>query len=142
MLTRYSKIITIPAAAIDGNGHVNNVVYVQWMQDIAVEHYTALGGMAAQRSFGTWFVRRHEVEYLLPGKLGEQIEVRTWVENLQRVRSTRKYEFVRLADGKSLARGETEWVFVGQDTGKPVAIPAEVRAVFRPLGGEEAAAVA
>jgi len=44
----YSKIITIPEAAIDENGHVNNVVYVQWMQDIAVEHYATIGGIQAQ----------------------------------------------------------------------------------------------
>ncbi|MDL1918316.1 hypothetical protein FBQ83_03205, partial [Chloroflexi bacterium CFX5] len=44
----YAKIITIPPSAIDENGHVNNVVYVQWMQDIAVEHYASLGGIEAQ----------------------------------------------------------------------------------------------
>ena len=44
----YSKTITVPHNAIDENGHVNNVVYVQWMQDIAVEHYSSIGGIEAQ----------------------------------------------------------------------------------------------
>ena len=44
----YSKTITIPNEVIDENGHVNNVVYVQWMQDIAVEHYSSIGGIQAQ----------------------------------------------------------------------------------------------
>ncbi|HSM71304.1 MAG TPA: hypothetical protein VK851_07155 [Anaerolineales bacterium] len=44
----YTKTIVIPKEAIDKNGHVNNVSYVQWMQDIAVEHYASIGGVEAQ----------------------------------------------------------------------------------------------
>ena len=44
----YTKTISIPKSAIDENGHVNNVTYVQWMQDIAVEHYASIGGVKAQ----------------------------------------------------------------------------------------------
>jgi acyl-CoA thioester hydrolase len=129
----YRKTIRIPASAIDGNGHANNVAYVQWMQDIAVEHYESLGGIAAQnKSGGTWFIRGHRVEYLLPAAADEEIEIRTWVDNLQRVRSLRKYEFARKADGKILVKGETDWVFVDAQSGKPLAIPPEVRDVFQP----------
>src|SRR5512134_1809681 len=126
----YSKIISIPQSAIDENGHVNNVTYVQWMQDIAVEHYSALGGVAAQGPDATWVVREHKIEYLLPAFAGEGIEVKTWVENVRRVRSLRKYEFVRKSDGKVLVRGETDWVFVELKTGIPRAIPEEVSRVF------------
>jgi acyl-CoA thioester hydrolase len=126
----YSKTITIPSSAIDENGHVNNVVYVQWMQDIAVEHYASLGGVEAQGSDSTWVVRQHSIEYLLPAFAGEEIEVRTWVENIRKVRSLRKYEFVRKSDGKVLVKGETDWVFVDVKTGSPMAIPIEVAGVF------------
>jgi acyl-CoA thioester hydrolase len=126
----YSKTITIPASAIDENGHVNNVVYVQWMQDIAVEHYASLGGIAAQGNESTWVVREHKIEYLLPAFVGEEIEIHTWVENIRRVRSLRKYEFVRKAGGKVLVRGETDWVFVDIRTGAPMPIPQEVVKVF------------
>jgi len=126
----YSKTITVPLSSIDENGHVNNVAYLQWMQEIAVEHYAALGGSEAQKPFGTWFVREHRIEYFLPTFAGEEIQVRTWVENIRRVRSLRKYEFVRKHDGKILAKGETDWVFVDTKTGKPVAIPDQIRAVF------------
>ena len=128
----YSKSITIPAAVIDENGHANNVAYLQWMQDIAVEHYATLGGPEAQKPFGTWFVREHKLEYLLPAFAGEEVEVRTWVENIRRVRSLRKYEFVRQRDGKLLVKGETDWVFVDAASGKPLAIPEIVRAVLHP----------
>ena len=76
----YSKTITVPSAVIDGNVHVNNVVYVQWMQDIAVEHYASIGGIEAQGPDATWVVREHRVEYLLPAFAGEQIEIRQGAE--------------------------------------------------------------
>ena len=127
----YSKSLRIPASAIDENGHVNNVAYVQWMQDIAVEHYEAIGGVNPMQLIGaTWVVREHKIEYLLPAFANEEIEIRTWVENVRRVRSLRKYEFLRKADGKTLVRGETDWVFVDAKTGMPRAIPEEVFKVF------------
>jgi acyl-CoA thioester hydrolase len=126
----YTKTITIPASAIDENGHVNNVTYVQWMQDIAVEHYASIGGIAAQGPDSTWVIRKHSIEYFLPAFEGEEIEVRTWVENLRKVRSLRMYEFVRKSDGKVLVKGESDWVFVDMKTGMPKPIPVEVERIF------------
>jgi acyl-CoA thioester hydrolase len=126
----YSKTFIIPEAAIDENGHVNNVTYVQWMQDIAVEHYASIGGIQVQGPDATWVVRTHKVEYFLPAFLGEEIEIRTWVETIQRVRSLRMYEFVRVADGKTLVKGETDWVFVDTKSGRPLAIPDGVKNIF------------
>lgn len=128
----YSKAITIPYSAIDENGHVNNVVYVQWMQDIAIEHYASIGGVEAQGPDATWVIRKHSIEYFLPAFEGEEIEVRTWVEDLRKVRSLRMYEFVRKSDGKTLVKGESDWVFMDMKTGRPKAIPAEVENIFKP----------
>jgi len=126
----YSKPFVIPNTSIDENGHVNNVAYVQWMQDIAVEHYSSIGGIEAQGVEATWVVREHRIEYFLPAFAGEEIEIKTWVENVRRVRSLRKYEFVRKSDGRTLVKGETDWVFVDLKTGTPRAIPQEVSKVF------------
>jgi acyl-CoA thioester hydrolase len=126
----YSKFFSIPQSAIDENGHVNNVAYVQWMQDIAVEHYSSIGGVEAQGYDATWVVREHRIEYLQPAYAGEEIEVKTWVENIRRVRSLRKYEFVRKSDSKVLVKGETDWVFVDTKTGRPLPIPEKVSQVF------------
>jgi len=127
----YTKTFIIPENAIDENGHVNNVAYVQWMQDIAVEHYESIGGTRPTQLVGaTWVVREHRIEYLLPAFAGEAIEIKTWVENIRRVRSLRKYEFMRIADKKTLVKGETDWVFVDVQTGAPRAIPNEVFNVF------------
>ena len=128
----YSKTIHIPESAIDENGHVNNVTYVQWMQDIAVEHYASIGGIEAQGADSTWVVREHKIEYFLPAFLNEEIEIKTWVENIRRVRSLRKYEFTRTSDGKTLVKGETDWVFVDVKTGSPRAVSEAVTKVFNP----------
>lgn len=127
----YSKEITIPKDVIDGNGHVNNVAYIQWMQDIAVEHYAHIGGIEAQGPGATWVVREHKVEYLFPAFKGEEIQMRTWVENIRRVRSLRKYEFVRKSDNKILVKGKTDWVFVDIKTGSPRAVPEKVIKIFQ-----------
>ena len=128
----YSKTITNPESIIDENGHVNNVAYVQWMQDIAIEHYSSIGGISPTQHIGaTWVARSHLIEYLSPAFANEEIEVRTWIENARRVRSLRKYEFVRKSDGKLLVKGETDWVFVDVKTGSPRSIPEEVMSIFK-----------
>lgn len=125
MIYRYR--ITIPQDAIDGNGHVNNVAYVQWMQDAAVRHFEELGGAAHTVHMGaTWVVRSHRIEYLAPAFAGEEIEIRTWVANVRKVRSLRRYEFARIVDDRLLVRGETEWVFVDARDGRPILIPAQI----------------
>jgi acyl-CoA thioester hydrolase len=132
----YSKTIIIPLTAIDENGHVNNVAYVKWMQDIAVEHYSSIGGGEIQGPDATWVVREHKIEYLFPAFAGEEMEIRTWVENIRRVRSLRKYEFLRKSDGKTLVRGETDWVFVDLKTGAPRAVPDHILNIFTSLPRE------
>ncbi len=127
----YRDEFTVPETAIDGNGHVNNVAYVQWMQDIAIAHFAATGGVGLMHDMGgTWVARSHHIEYLRPAFAGDRIEASTWVANLRRVRSLRRYEFTRVSDGKTLARGETDWVFVDAVSGRPCTIPEEIRRVF------------
>lgn len=128
----------IPPDAIDGNGHVNNVRFVQWMQDIAIAHAAHNGGTAAaQAAGGTWFARSHRIDYLAQAFQDDRLVVQTWVVDFQRARSRRRFRFLRAQDGAVLARAETEWVFVDAVTGRPRAIPAEVAVCFDPVGEEE-----
>lgn len=130
----FRHVFVVSKDAEDANGHVNNVVYVQWMQDVAIMHSDSVGGSAAMRASGcTWVVRSHKVEYLSPAYAGDRIEASTWVANVQRARSLRQYRFVRTSDAKLLAQGETEWVFVNAETGRPAAIPESVRHCYVPV---------
>ena len=127
----YPFEFTIPEDAVDENGHVNNVNFVQWMQDAAVRHYEAMRGRQITIDLGaTWVVRSHKVEYLRPAFAGERIRVLTWVVNMRRVRSLRRYQFFRVEDKQLLVRGETDWVFVDASNGSIRAIPPEVADLF------------
>ena len=135
----YSYEFTVPPDALDENGHVNNVRYVQWMQEAAVRHYESLGGIPLTQAIGaTWVVRSHNIEYLRPAFAGDRIEVNTWVVNIRRVRSLRRYRFIRMADGKLLVKGETNWVFVDAKTGVPRLVAAEIIRIFPLLPDEKA----
>lgn len=123
--------VTADEASIDANGHVNNVVFVQWMQDVAILHWESRGGGPMQQREGaTWVARSHHIEYLRPAQLGDRITIRTWVADVRRVRSQRRYEFLRATDSRLLARGETDWVFVDAASGRPRTIPAEFMQQF------------
>ena len=122
----------VHAEEIDPLGHANNVSFVQWMQDAAIAHSTAQGWpMSRYREIGmAWVVRRHTVEYLLPALEGDRIVVRTWVADMQRVTSLRKYEIVRPSDAALLVRAETNWAFVRMSDLKLMRIPEAVRESF------------
>lgn len=131
MTNAYSHCLSVSDEVLDVNGHVSNVQYVQWMQDAAVGHSDTVGCTRLTESVGaTWVVRSHKVEYLRPAFAGERIDVLTWVSDFRKVRSLRKYRFSRVSDGAVLAEGETNWVFVDAETGRPRVIPAEIRVVF------------
>jgi acyl-CoA thioester hydrolase len=127
----FQEEIIVPPSAIDGNGHVNNVVFLQWMQDIAIRHFDSAGCSEAMRAANaTWVVRSHTIEYLAPAFVGDKLQVSTWVVNFSRVRSLRRYQFTHIADGKLLVRGETDWVFVNAGTGRPISIPESIEHAF------------
>jgi len=127
----YQYKLTVPKEAEDMNGHVNNVEYLRWMQDAALLHSSAQGGTAATKAAqATWVVRTHQIEYFRPAFAGEQIVVLTWVANVRRVQTLRKYKVIRPADKALLAEGETQWVFVDAQSGKLKSIPKEVKALY------------
>ncbi len=116
----------------DGQGHANNVLYVQWMQDAAIAHSSAVG-LTPERyaEMGTgWVVRRHVIEYLRPAPLGCAVEVHTWVSSFRGAGSRRCYRFLRADTGEELARAATDWVYLDTARGRPVRIPLEVARRF------------
>ena len=134
----YRLNLKVPAEVVDGNGHVNNVAYVQWMQDAAISHSRASGCAQATEAIGaTWVARTHHVEYLRPAFAGDTVTVLTWVSDFRKVRSLRKYKFIRAADSTVLAQTETDWVFVDAKTGRPMAIPDEIKNAFEIVTKEQ-----
>jgi acyl-CoA thioester hydrolase len=114
---------------IDVLGHVNNVTYLRWVQDVAVAHWTALAPAADLEKL-VWVVVRHEIDYKQPARLGDRIIARTWVGNATRVRFERYTELLRGSDRAVLAKALTLWCPLDRSTGKPASVSAEVRARF------------
>jgi acyl-CoA thioester hydrolase len=123
---------TVSEDAIDVNHHVNNLEYLRWMQDIAVEHSAARGWPLAryQATRTAWVVRSHSIEYLRPAFAGDLLSLLTWVADLRPRSSLRKYLVWRASDRQILAQAETLWVFVDVGTGRARAIPEELRSSF------------
>ena len=129
----------VPEDAIDGNAHVNNVAYVQWMQDVAILHSSHQGGTIEKYAAlgSSWIVRSHQIEYLAPAFSGDEIEALTWVSDMRRVSSLRKYQFRRASDQTLLARAETRWVYVDAKTGRPIPIHKEIQNAFELVSRDE-----
>ena len=123
--------MTVPVLPddIDEQNHVNNTVYLRWVQDVATAHWRAIAGRQAQDTIG-WVVLRHEIDYKMPSTLGDEIVLRTWVGKATRVTFERFTEIRRKNDGQLLSQARTLWCPVNTQTGRPVRVSAEVRAQF------------
>jgi acyl-CoA thioester hydrolase len=117
---------------LDELNHVNNLQYLRWTLKTAGAHSKQVGWPSDRyRQSGTgWIVRSHKITYKVPAQLGDEISIRTWLEELDRVSALRKYEIVRVSDARICAIAETRWVFVDLKTLKLIAIPDDVRTAF------------
>lgn len=115
---------------IDPQGHVNNVAYFAWMQNAAIAHSTAQGWSPEgyRQQNWAWVVRSHFIEYRRPAFAGDRITLKTWVADMNRFTSLRKYEMYR--NESLIARAETNWAFVHTPTARLLAIPVEVAQAF------------
>jgi acyl-CoA thioester hydrolase len=131
MPARYEHALTVTDDDLDRQGHVNNVVYIRWMQDAAMAHSAEQGWpLSRYREAGfVWVVRSHYIEYRVPAFAGDAVIVHTWVADMQKVSSRRKFE-IRRADGTLLARAETIWAFVRTSDQRLLRIPDEVAGAF------------
>src|SRR5947209_3222715 len=104
---------------LDDLGHANNISYLKWMQSAALAHSAAQGWpVEAYRELGQgWVVRSHQIEYLASAQLGDPIVVRTFVANVKKVTSLRRFIMSRSTDSVVLARAATDWAFVEYATG-------------------------
>ena len=125
----FEMTLTALPEHIDELGHVNNAVWVQWMEQVAVAHWRSVADPAHQEGY-FWVVVRHEIDYLRPAFEGERITARTWAgEKPQGARYDRHMEFVG-EDGKPRVRALSWWAIIDKALGRPIRVPAEVVAPF------------
>jgi len=128
------RVFTIPLLVgpqdIDTLRHVNNVVYLRWVGEVAGAHWRAQAPPDAVERLA-WVVTRHEIDYLVPAFDGETLEARTWVDDWTGVTSIRQVEILRPGDGTLLCRCRTTWAALDRTTGRPARIRPDVIAAFQ-----------
>ena len=125
----FEMALTAGAGDIDELGHVNNAVWVQWIQKVAVAHWHSVADAAHHDSY-VWVVVRHEIDYLRAALPGETVTARTWVGDAPRgARFDRHMEFVG-TDGRTRVRAVTQWAILDRASGRPLRVPPEVIAPF------------
>lgn len=126
MTTDFQRTFTAGHEDIDVLGHVNNAVWVRWIQDMATAHWTAMSAPADNAAYH-WVVVRHEIDYLGNAGLGETIVARTWVDPAgpKGARFDRYVEFSG-QDGKIKVRAKTTWAIIDRKAGRVVRVPQSV----------------
>ncbi|WP_421787758.1 acyl-CoA thioesterase [Hyphobacterium sp.] len=123
---------TVVDADIDFMGHVNNLVYLRWAAGMAERHWNTVAPpeMAAA---GLWVVLRHEIDYHRELKLGDEVEMRTWVDEPKGLRFPRHVDIRKSGADKPSAKVLTTWTYIDANTRRPSRLPAEARALFFPV---------
>ncbi|RZI85623.1 MAG: acyl-CoA thioesterase [Rubrivivax sp.] len=119
--------VSVEDAHIDLMRHTNNVVYLQWLEDVAWAHSAALGlGPEQYQACGHGLVvRQHELTYLAPTHLGDEVWLGTWITQIDKLSLHRQFQFIRARDGVTVLRARTHYVCVDMAEGRLKRMPPE-----------------
>lgn len=125
----YTNHRTVTKEHLDDLHHVNNVIYVQWIQDIAKEHWEVRATDQLKKDF-IWVVIRHEIDYKKQAFLGDEILVETYVGETTFVTSERFVNIKNARTGDLLVAAKSMWCLLDADSKRPTKITEELRSVF------------
>lgn len=125
----FEQNLRVTEAHLDELQHVNNVQYLQWVQDIAGAHWQSLIANKTE-TFGLWVVRSHHIEYKRQAKLGDQLRAVTHVELTEGFLSERIVRFYLEDTTTLVAQCSTQWCYLDPTTHKLLRIPAHIHALF------------
>ncbi|WP_075342329.1 acyl-CoA thioesterase [Tenacibaculum agarivorans] len=125
----FSTTRTVVSSEIDDLDHVNNVVYLQWVQDIATLHWQHLTKNSDAKDL-IWVVLRHEIDYLGQATLNEKITLKTWVGETKGVKSIRHVEIFK--EDKLLVKAQTTWCLLNNKTLRPTRITEDIFNLLSP----------
>ena len=128
----FRRVRTVTDADTDAFGHVNNLVWIRFIVELAQDHLREVGldYAATARIGGVWIVHRHEVDYHAPGMPGERILEETWVSEFRGARSIRCSRFSKESNSSALVSGLTHWAYVDARTHRPRRIDPEILSRF------------
>jgi len=125
----FEQEIIVSEQDIDERNHVNNVRYVEWVQDVAKADWTLKASDKTQQDF-YWVMISHHIQYKAEAVLGDTLILRTYVTKAKGVKSTRIVEIYNKSTQKLLTTSETIWCFMSHDTNRPARIPEDVEILF------------
>jgi len=125
----FEMIVSVLPEDIDQQNHVNNTVYLRWVQEVATAHWRAVATADARENIG-WVVLRHEIDYKAPACVGDEIVLRTWIGKSMRLTFERFTEIRRSGNDQLLSNARTLWCPINAQTARPTRVPAEVREQF------------
>ena len=124
---QFTRPFTAAPADIDELGHVNNAVWVRWIQDVATSHWAAVAPAEHQAAY-VWVVTRHEIDYRGNLAAGESVVAETWVGTPKGARFDRHVRFTR--DGRTLVEAVTTWALLDRATGRLLRVRPDIAAPF------------
>jgi acyl-CoA thioester hydrolase len=130
----FTQRFPVDAADIDELGHVNNIVYLRYAQEIAIAHWRSRATPDMVANY-VWVVMRHEVDYRAPLTLGDEVEVRTWVDDApQGAAWARFVEIYKVGSEKPAAQIKSNWAMLDANTRRVRRVAAEIVARFQNAG--------
>ena len=125
----FEKTITVSKEDIDDLNHVNNVCYVQWVQDIAKEHWLTYATKDILDTY-SWFLVNHFIEYKNQALLGDNLLIKTYVPKVEGVSTTRHVEIINAETNKLIVKSKAKWCLIDNKTQRPTRITPEIATLF------------
>jgi acyl-CoA thioester hydrolase len=129
MKSHFVITIKVSPVHLDFVNHVNNVVYVQWMQDIATMHWDALASNKLKNEI-LWMIKRHEIDYHNQAFLNDELRMETWTGEYTNVTWKGHYEITRPSDKKKIIAAASVWIPIDTATQRPRRIDEELLMIF------------
>jgi len=125
----FTHSIKVGMEDIDTLQHVNNVVYLRYVQDVAQTHWDTIASADMKKKY-SWVVLRHEIDYKNPAFLGDELVARTWVSSCEGVRSVRNVKLYHKDSGKLVVETKTIWCLLDAQTMRPRRIEEDIISIF------------
>ncbi|WP_460219162.1 acyl-CoA thioesterase [Psychroserpens sp. MEBiC05023] len=125
----HEQELIVSKAHLDSRNHVNNIRYVEWVQNIAESHWNIKSTKNIRSKF-YWVMISHHIQYKAEAILDDVLLLKTYVKQSQGLKSTRIVDIYNKATGKLLTTSETIWCFMSHDTNRPTRIPENINMLF------------
>tara|TARA_B100000768_G_scaffold110752_1_gene102678 strand:+ start:3058 stop:3450 length:393 start_codon:yes stop_codon:yes gene_type:complete len=123
------KEITVSKNDLDDLNHVNNIIYIRWIQEIAKFHWESLVSNDIRKNY-YWVLLEHQIKYLHPAFLGDKIKIKTYIEKTGGIKSNRIVEIYNTDTNILIVKSKTIWCLINAKSNKPSRITDEIRQAF------------